>query len=202
MKTLDAAKRLNLATSTLRLWTRGEWKDYLSSTAQGGRRRDFTELDVRVLQFIADEKAKNVPAEEIHIALRAMRSDEWKGLPQLPDSPAGEGPVSMIPREAAESRVEEMRKRYMREIAQLEDDIEELEHKLDTEREAHNDTRDRMQGELVKLEREAGELRGKLDTLAQQDTRQTRLWLAVIVGALLAAGGIGALIAFLLSSGG
>ncbi|MEM6530822.1 MAG: hypothetical protein AAF653_21170, partial [Chloroflexota bacterium] len=120
--------------------------------------------------------------------------------------------------------VEEMRRRYMREIATLEDDIEELEHKLETERTAHNDTRDRLTERLTERERELhsqmtererelqsliaerdlelGRAQGKLDTLAQQDIRQTRLWLAVIVGALLAAGGIGALVAFLLSSGG
>ncbi|MEM6283063.1 MAG: hypothetical protein AAF787_12785 [Chloroflexota bacterium] len=125
------------------------------------------------------------------------------------------------------ARVEELRAAYVREVALLQDKIddltedladetdrrEELERELTTTKTELAETRGRLQGlqgelaklereagEVVKLEREAGELRGKLDTLAQQDTRQTRLWLAVIVGALLAAGGIGALVAFLLSS--
>ncbi|MEM6528123.1 MAG: MerR family transcriptional regulator [Chloroflexota bacterium] len=224
MKTSEVAKRIDLGASTLRQWTKPDaWGNYLSKNARSGRRRDFTERDAQILLYIRDEKARGTSYNDIHASLKNMQSSGWLNLPKLPAPPVGEGPVSMTPT----ARVEELRAAYVREVALLQDKIddltedladetdrrEELERELTTTKTELAETRGRLQGlqgelaklereagEVVKLEREAGELRGKLDTLAQQDTRQTRLWLAVIVGALLAAGGIGALVAFLLSS--
>ena len=133
MKTQDIAEHLSLATSTIRAWTAAEFKSYLSPTAQGGegRTRNFTDQDARIIAFIASLKAQSTPSADIHSALKRLQAEEWVDLPPMPTAPAGVAPVSLIPREAAETAVTTQRSALLREIAILQDRITGLEQQLE-----------------------------------------------------------------------
>lgn len=182
MKTNELARWLALDTATLRSWTIGEFRPYMSPTAQGGngRTRHFTEQDARVLAFITTLKAQATPKEEIHVALRQMQTGNWADLPAMPAAPAGVEPISMIPREAAETAVTSQRSALMREIAMLQDRVEQLQTALDDERTAKN----ALQTQLTDTREQLGELRGKLSTI-NAERLPTRVTLAIVVAVVL-----------------
>jgi len=182
MKTSDLARWLNLDTATIRHWTIGEYRSFMSPTAQGGdgRTRHFTEQDARILAFVASLKAQSTPKDEILVALNQMQSGNWADLPPMPAVPPGVEPISMIPREAAEVSITTQRSALMREIAMLQDRAEQLETALVSERTA----KDALQLQLTAAREELGELRGKLATM---DTERlpTRVTLAIVVAVVL-----------------
>jgi DNA-binding transcriptional MerR regulator len=56
---------------TVRTWAQ-EFIEYLEPSANPGKgkTRSFSENDMQVMGFIAEERAKNVPFDEIHVALK------------------------------------------------------------------------------------------------------------------------------------
>lgn len=177
----EAAVLLNIKENTMRKWiTEQDYGQYLSSRAVGGSgsHRAYTEQDVRILTLIAELKQVNTSADEIHASLRSLRSAGWSGLPDVPNTAPGVEPVSMIPREAAETKIDQQRQAWMREIQHLQDRIETLEAELTQER---TDRVKAMQ-ELADLRERYGELTGKLS-----ERKSTQFWLWLVGGMLLIA---------------
>jgi len=170
MKTHELAKWLGLSPNTVRVWTRGEFKTYLSPSAQGGdgRYRNFEEHDARIVAFIAALKQQNTPAREIHMALTQLQSRNWEDLPPMPAAPPDAGPVAMIPREAAERAIDTQKSALMRQIAVMEERVEDLTLQLEQEREQHQLERRQLQTELVEARENLGELRGQLLAISTQ----------------------------------
>lgn len=177
----DVARLLDVKENTLRRWvTDQEFGQYLSTRARGGSgsHRAYTEQDVRILTLIAEMRQSNTSTEEIHASLRSLRSAGWAGLPEIPAAPPGTEPVSMIPREAAETKIDQQRSALMREISVLQERIETLEEMIEK--------RDGQIEELVKeratLMRQLGEMTGRLS-----ERQSTRFWLYVIGAVMVAA---------------
>lgn len=178
MKTKELADYLGIADVTLRQWSSGEWAEYLTPGARGGgRNRIFTEQDARVLAAIVDMKAAGQTRASIHASLKALQADEWRDLPPMPPPPPGSAPVSMVPREAAEARIDEQRRALVREIGIMQDTITRLETDLQAEREQRAD----LQTQLTTAREELGELRGKLAMLSAASLPAR----AVLVGVLV-----------------
>jgi len=186
MRTKELADWLGLADSTIRVWTRKEFKSYLSATARGGegRTRHFTDLDARIIALIAVLKEEGNTSEDIHRILQQMQKDGWQDLPPMPAAPPDAGPVAMMPREAAETAVSTQRAALMREIALLQDRVEVLSEQLATEREK----RDQVQAELLEAKERLGELRGQLseagsrqELLERERNRERRLLTSILV---------------------
>jgi len=89
----------------------------------------------------------------------------------------GVEPVSMIPREAAETSIEVQRKAWQRELQLLQDRIETLEDELTRER----TDRTKAQAELADLRERYGELSGKLS-----ERKSTQFWLMLVGGVVIA----------------
>lgn len=191
MQTSDLAKWLGLAAVTIRQWSAGEWAQYLSPTAQGGegRSRVFTELDARIIAHIARLKASGQDRDSIHAALKAMQADDWRGLPDMPAAPPDFEPIPMIPREAAETTVEQQRRGLMREISIIEGRVEQLKDELLIERES----KAALQSELTVAREQIGELRGRL-AIIESERPAARFWLLVLAAALLLAVAITAIL--------
>ncbi len=186
MRTKELADWLGLADSTIRVWTRDEFKPYLSATARGGegRTRHFTDLDARIIALIAQLKEEGNSSEDIHRVLQQLQKQDWQDLPPMPAAPPEAGPIAMMPREAAETAVSTQRAALMREIALLQDRIETLSEQLATEREK----RDQVQKELLEARERLGELRGQLteagskqELLEQERNRERRLLTSILV---------------------
>lgn len=152
MKPSEVAAMIGIAASTIRAWSVGEFKPYLSPTGQGGegRARNLTEHDVRVLNLIATMKHDGARAEDIHAELRALQKNDWEGLSPLPDTPINVASVPMVPAAAADKALDIERRSLLREIARLESRIEQLEGRLD---DASGDLKDTLQ-KLAAAERE------------------------------------------------
>lgn len=184
MKTAELAKWLGLGTSTLRLWTNHDFKQYLSPTAQGGsgRVRSFTELDARIIGHVARLKAEGIPLDEIHTALDVMRRDEWRSLPDMPPAPPGAGAIALMPREAAESAITSQRTGLLREISLLQDRVETLEEQLHTEQQRRTE----VETELKQTYERLGELRGQLaERMPTKDMLRLLVVVAVIVAVIV-----------------
>lgn len=147
MKPSEIARRLQVAPTTIRLWSR-EYADYLSPGGAGGdgRFRSFNEHDLRVLHFVQMQKRASVPPNEIRLALENMKVRDWDGLPFLPV----QSDTSLVPVVPEEVMVQE-RRVLLRDIALLQSRVEQLESKLDTER-----------SDKERLLREIAEMTGKL----------------------------------------
>jgi DNA-binding transcriptional MerR regulator len=160
MKPGEAADLLGIGRSTITIWTAGEYKNYLSYTAQGGegRRRVLTETDVRILHFINLEKRNGTPNELIHHALRDMQKDDWEGLPPLPRA-ANVATVPVIPAAAAEAGIQAERKALLREIASLQERLENVETQLTDEQAGRRADIERLQSTMHK---EIADLRAQL----------------------------------------
>lgn len=180
MRTGDMAGWLGVSVSTVKNWAT-EFSAYFSENAQGGMdtRRDYTEMDVRIMLLIAALRDQNKSYEYIHETLQALQDNEWATLPQLPERPPGIGPVELMPVSEHESAVNLEKQRLLREIAIREDQIASLETDLQHERAAHNQTREKLSETREAL----GELRGKLSsiesqqqTISQERDRERATW--------------------------
>src|SRR5215207_3363220 len=127
MKPHDVAFRLKIATSTVRQWA-AEYREYMSPYAAGGagRHRSFTELDVRVLNFIKEAKQRNQRHEEIEPVLNQLREGAWADLPFIPEEP-NMASVPMVPEAAAHGALEAERRSLLREITFLHEQFRERE---------------------------------------------------------------------------
>jgi DNA-binding transcriptional MerR regulator len=154
MKPSEVASMIGIAASTIRAWTIGEFKPYLSPTGQGGegRARNLTEHDAQVLHLIAVMKRNGVPADDIHAQLRALQTNEWEALPPLPDVPLNVASVPMVPAAAADTALDTERRSLLREIAKLESRIEQLEERLDGKDEELKDALQKMAAAERELE--------------------------------------------------
>lgn len=152
MKPSEIADIIGVSASTIRSWTAGEYKKYLTLSGQGGSgaSRNFTDLDARILWRIVALKAQGFTAEAIHADLQRQQANGWDDLPPLPDN-VGSARVAVVPQAAAENMLEYQRRAASREIAMLQERVSDLEGKLDGER-----------TERDKLLREIAELNGKL----------------------------------------
>ncbi|MEL6272435.1 MAG: MerR family transcriptional regulator [Chloroflexota bacterium] len=192
MNTKEVADRLGRSTATMRLWTTQEYKAYFSDGAQGdGTRRVWNDRDLQIATLIHELKVEGMQTDSILATLNAVRDNDWQGLPESPDALPSLAAVKQV----ADTRLDEREKALRMQISTLSVEVDNLRTELKDTRAENTQLRDR----LTERERELGRAQGQLEELRKQDTRQTRLWLAVIVGALVAAGGLGALIAFLLS---
>lgn len=205
MKPSDVSRLTGIPASSLRTWS-GEYAEYLSPAAAGGdgRKRDYSDQDIRILMYVADQKARNVIGEDIHASLKSMKITAWIDLPPLPNVPPGMEPVALIPREAAETKIDMQRQALYKEIEWLQKQIEALEDELQQERADKKS----LQAELSNYRERYGELKGQLTErqtsgelisqnkeLAQQvgelqgklaERQSTRFWL-VVVAVLVAA---------------
>jgi DNA-binding transcriptional MerR regulator len=127
VKPHDVAGYLEIAVPTVRQWA-SEYKEFLSPNAAGGdgRHRDFSDLDLRILNFIRQEKRKSVPAPEIHLALNRLQQENWEGLPYLSERPHV-AQVPMVPEAAAHAALDAERRALLREIVLLRELLEKSE---------------------------------------------------------------------------
>lgn len=207
MKTKELADWLGLADSTVRVWSREEFKPYLSATAQGGegRTRHFNEQDARIIAFIAVLKNEGNSSDDVHRALQQLQDGDWRDLPPMPAAPPDVGPIAMIPRETAETAVSAQRSAMMREIAILEDRVDLLSQQLAEEREK----RDSIQEDLTETKERLGELRGQMseagakqELLVQERHRERRLLTSVLVAVSVVAAILLITVVLLALSGG
>jgi DNA-binding transcriptional MerR regulator len=168
MKPHDVGELIGLSTSAIRTWSMGEFKQYLSPSAQGGegRHRDFTDTDTQIINHINELKKRSVPLEEIHASLKQLQADDWIDLPPLPEVPSDVTTVPVMPREVAQTAIQSERRSNMREIATLEERIEKLEKQLELERTGREallkSEREGREEKLVTLLREMSQLETKL----------------------------------------
>lgn len=208
MKTKELADWLGLADSTIRVWSREEFKPYLSVTAKGGegRTRHFGDEDARIIALIATLKNEGNSSDDVHRILQQMQDDNWKDLPPMPVAPPDAGPIAMIPREAAETAVSAQRAAMMREIAILEDRVDMLSEQLADEREK----RDAIQNNLLETKERLGELRGQMseagakqEMLEQERRRERRLLSSIlIVVGIIAVALLAVVVVLAISTGG
>jgi DNA-binding transcriptional MerR regulator len=161
MKPAEAATLLGIGRSTVTTWTMGEFKDYFTPGAQGGsgRPRNLTDLDVRILHVIDEMKKESMPSDEIHAALRRMRSKDWQGLPDMPSAGAGTAVVPVMPTAAADAAVNTL----LRENNEVRLRVRELEQKIDALHQEAKEDIAAERSERDKLLRELGEVRAKLE---------------------------------------
>jgi DNA-binding transcriptional MerR regulator len=152
-RTKQLAEWLGVSEVTLRQWTTGEWAEYLSPTAQGGdgRRRFFTERDARIAAYIWYLKEHGEPKRTIHDTLRRMMDEDWANLPDMPPAPPSMGPISMMPREAADAAITQQRAALLREITMLNERVQQLEGQLGNEKALRDQDRERHAQEMQKL---------------------------------------------------
>lgn len=132
MQPSQVAELLGVAAGTIRTWSVGEFKRFLSPGGQGGGggRRDFDEQDVRILNHIAYLKHRGLLTKQIVEALEKMQADGWIDLPQLPES-AQSASFAVIPAVAADSMLAASARGYNAEIEMLKERLEELKQERD-----------------------------------------------------------------------
>lgn len=173
MQTKELADLLGLATNTLRHWTIELYPSYMSPGARGGsgRVRQFSDQDARIIALVASLRTDGLPHEDILATLDSLEANDWADLPSLPIAPPGQGPISVIPREAAERTMEAQRQTLTREIALLTDRVATLEEQITKERTSHDGTR----RDLTEAREQLGELRGQLSTLETEHQRERQV---------------------------
>lgn len=192
MKTGELAALLDVSTSSIKTWAQ-EFGDFLSPRAQGGSQlhRFFDDQDARIMGHIADLRKQNVSWDDIRANLSRLEETNWQDLPDLPNAPPGVGPVPMMPTQAAETAIEQQQQLFLKELAWRDDRIDALEEELDSERAAHNETRQELTDQLITAKGELGELHGKLETVESERSkiessfereRQLILRIAIIAG--------------------
>lgn len=193
LKTKELADRLGIAPVTVRLWTK-EYGEFLEPSARGGgKNRTFSDLDARVMAHIVHLKANGQGRDDITATLKTLQAIDWQGLPDMPPAPPGIEPISVIPREAAEARIDAQRAALMREIATLQDTVERLEGELDIERQDNR----RLNDELANTREKLGNALGKL-AIIEQERQPAAYWIRVLLIALIGVLIIGGLaVAFL-----
>lgn len=130
MKPSEVAHLLGVAPTTVRSWSQ-EFGRFLSASGAGGagRHRDFTDVDLRVLAFIQQQKRAGHASYEIQHVLTNLQDADWEGLPYLPERPHV-GTVPMVPEAAAHAALDAERRALLREIAFMQQQTEELKAQL------------------------------------------------------------------------
>ena len=97
MKSNALVAILNMPDSTIRKYAQ-DYAEFLSPTASagGGRHRDYTDHDARVLKLVIDMKAAKQHADNIDATLRSLQDSGWERLPAL-----DEDALAIIPAPAA-----------------------------------------------------------------------------------------------------
>lgn len=147
MKPSEVSAQINIAPTTVRLWS-NQFGQFLSASGAGGggRMRDFTDHDLRVLALVKSMKSQGQTADEIHIALTRMQANGWIALPPLPPAPVNVASVPMMPTAAADAALDTERRALLREIASLENRVDDLARQLADEQAARrSDLRELMQ---------------------------------------------------------
>lgn len=87
MKSSALVDLLHLPESTIRKYAT-DYAEYLSPSAVGGggRHRDYTDHDARVLKLVIDMKAAKQSAENIDVTLRSLQDGGWERLPTLDEN--------------------------------------------------------------------------------------------------------------------
>jgi len=186
MKPQQLATLLNIAPVTLRQWSRGTFKEFLSPNAQGenSAHRSYDDTDARILAWVTMLKAKNTPINEIVIILQDSRAKNWLGLPPLPGGMANDEPIEVIPREAAEERLYALEQRFKSQLEMVVKERDDLRTRLEST-EAENKE---LQKRLMELGIKEAELRGKLEQYTVGGKRLNAVVLvaaAVIFGVVL-----------------
>jgi len=153
MKPSDIASVISVSPVTVRAWS-SEFSRFMSMTGAGGggRHRDFTDTDLKVLYYIKIQKGAGRHGDEIAAALASMQAaGEFNNLP-LPDEKSYHAEMPVLPAAV----VDETRRALMRENAVLQERIDQLEAKLDEDRD-----------DREKLLREIGDLTADLRAAQQ-----------------------------------
>jgi DNA-binding transcriptional MerR regulator len=131
MKPSEVAKILGMAATTIRAWSQ-EFGDFLSPTGAGGegRHRDFSDLDVRILAFVQEQKRAGRPGYEIRFALQQLQAIDWEGLPYVSERP-NFAKVPVIPEAAAHAALDAERRSLLREIVFLQEQNNNLQVRLE-----------------------------------------------------------------------
>ncbi|MEO8394566.1 MAG: MerR family transcriptional regulator [Chloroflexota bacterium] len=160
MKSSAAVTLLNMAESTIRKYA-NEYIDFLSpsGTGGGGKHRDYTDHDVRVLKLIRDMKTQHVKTDDIDITLRSLQSGGWDRLPAL-DTPL----ESIIPAPVALSAANKDRDIMKREIELLNQQIVTVKTDAQT-------TIDRKDDRINELERKLARAELKLELYESGDLK-------------------------------
>lgn len=160
MKAGDVARLLDVAVSTIRTWSAGEFRDYLSPTAQGGtgNTRNFSERDVRLLHLVNIRKQAGYSTADVHAELRELQANDWHDLPALPESPSNVATVPMVPTAAADSAIQSERRSLLREVAALEKRVADLAEQLASEQASRREDVERLLRELSDKERRLSEM--------------------------------------------
>lgn len=84
MKASAVVATLGIADSTVRKYA-DQYAVYLSpsGTGGGGKHRDYTDHDLRVLKLIRDMKFANTDPDNIEVTLQSLQLDGWERLPPL-----------------------------------------------------------------------------------------------------------------------
>ena len=122
MKSSAVVAMLNTPESTIRKYAR-EYAEFMSPSAEatGGRHRDYTDHDVRVLKLIIEMKAARSTQDTIDVTLNSLRDSGWERLPQLDESAA-----AIIPSPAALIEAQAERAVMQKEIDMLREQIADL----------------------------------------------------------------------------
>jgi DNA-binding transcriptional MerR regulator len=162
MKPAQIASTLEIAVPTVRAWA-AEYRLFLTSAGAGGegRHRDFNDLDLRVLYFVREQKRAGIPAEEIHAALRQLQATDWEGLPYVPERP-NMAQVPMVPAVAADMALDTERRSLLREIAMLQERIDDMQKRLDAKDDEIKEVINNKNQEVNELTRKLAEVETEL----------------------------------------
>ena len=185
MKTSEVARRLSISPASVRQWTQknGPYAEFMSDSATGGKRREFTDHDARILARVAELSASRMTQAEIAAELETMRAAGWPDLPPLPPLPDHDNDVPMVTADAASGAIERTRDVLTAQIRALEGQITRLESELTRER----GQREQLQQRLDGLIDQRGQLAGQLQQLDTSGQRERQLYRAALIAAAVLA---------------
>lgn len=197
MKTGEVAKRLGVSTAAVRQWTHatdGPYIEFLSASARGGKSRQFTDQDVRILAAAKQLGEELRSFEEVRERLQEMQADEWRELPPLPPLAGHSDDIPMVTADAASGAIERTKERLTAEIrtletqiTRLEDQVVKLEDQLDQARQEHKQEAHALQHQLNELLDQRGQLAGQLQAVEAGGQRERTLYRAVLIAAAVLA---------------
>jgi len=170
MRPQELAKRLGIADVTLRKWAGKDFTQFLSpsATIANNARRSFSEQDVRILFWIAQMKDQNMPAEEISHILYIAQTGDWHDLPAIPLNPSDE--ISVIPREAAESRLTALQQQFEIQVQSLTKERDELRERL----EQSESEKEEFRHKYFEVTAQLLELNRRLTTMLEKEHRRRK----------------------------
>jgi DNA-binding transcriptional MerR regulator len=168
MKPHEAAALIGIHPNTIRAWSAGDFKAYLSHGAQGGegRSRDLTELDVKILAYVNMLKESGKPLDEIHITLGQLQNDDWLDLPPLPNG-SNMMPMPVVPAASLDTAIQAERRALLREIASLQERLAHVEEQLSDEQKARREDNERFLREMGDTRAELAEAKAVLKLYEQ-----------------------------------